>query len=55
VTMLAAHPDRLTVFCCEATLGGLLVAGAFYFLLRAFSKDRESRDSDRGPHDGPTL
>jgi hypothetical protein len=37
--MLAVGPDRFTVFCCDATLGALVVVGAIYFLLRVFRKD----------------
>ncbi len=44
--MLAAAPDRFTVFCCDATLGLLVVAAVMYFLVRAFRKGRE-------PGDGP--
>jgi hypothetical protein len=46
--MLAVGPDRFTVFCCDATLGALVVVGAIYFLLRAFRKDK---GPGRGPPD----
>jgi hypothetical protein len=46
--MLVVAPDRFTVFCCEGTLGFLVVAGALYFLLRAFRRDQ---DKDKGPRD----
>jgi hypothetical protein len=47
VNVLAAAPDRFTVFCCEATLGALAVAALLYFLLRAFRGGRD-RERDRG-------
>jgi hypothetical protein len=48
--MLAAAPDRLTVFCCEGTLGALVVVGTLYFLLRAFRRERE-QDGPRDEED----
>jgi len=47
--MFAATPDRFTVFCCDATLGLLVVVAAAYFLARAFRRNRDRN----GPRDEP--
>jgi hypothetical protein len=45
--MLIVAPDRFTVFCCDGTLGFLVVAGAIYFLLRVFRRDQDKGDGKR--------
>lgn len=49
--MFAAAPDRFTEFCCDGTMGFLVVAGTLYLLLRAFRRDRNS--DNRPPDDEP--
>ena len=47
--MLLVRPDRFSQFCCEGTVGTLVVAAVFYFLLRAFR--RNCPDGGNGPPD----
>jgi hypothetical protein len=50
--MFAAVPDRFTNFCCEGTMGILVVMGAVFLLLRAF---RRNDDQGGGPPDNEPL
>jgi hypothetical protein len=52
MAMLIVTPDRFTEFCCDGTMGFLVVAGALYLLLRAFRRPPNQGD---GPRDDEPL
>jgi hypothetical protein len=47
MSMLAAAPDRFTEFCCDGTMGFLVVVGALYLLLRTFRRAPKEGDGPR--------